>query len=78
MRCASYANSVCPNQPAPPHSLIRAFVIHFSIVENIDEQKSFSSDHACLFELEFYSAVNTLKVMSSGSFNLLTLFLGHA
>ena len=31
----------------------------------------------CLFELEFYSPANTVKVMSSWSVNLLTVFLGR-
>ena len=32
----------------------------------------------CLFELEFYGPINTIKVMSSQSVNLVTLFLRQA
>ena len=31
----------------------------------------------CLYELEFYDPVNTIKVISSQSFNLFILFLGR-
>ena len=57
---------------------IKFFILKLSIKCELDNQYALYINFLLNFELEFYSPVNTMKVMSSQSVYLTTLFTGQA